>query len=65
MCHMAVIRPANAPVADGDAFAVVVVVFDDHEDDLQVVVVVVSGLALNGTSYYGKLRTVKNGGSWL
>ena len=23
-----------------------------------------SGLALNGTSYYGKLRTV-NGGSWL
>ena len=24
-----------------------------------------SGLALNGTSYYGKLRTVRSGGSWL
>ena len=24
-----------------------------------------SGLALNGTSYYGKPRTVRSGGSWL
>ena len=24
-----------------------------------------SGLALNGTSCYGKLRTVRSGGSWL
>ena len=24
-----------------------------------------SGLALNETSYYGKLRTVRSGGSWL
>ena len=24
-----------------------------------------SGLALNGISYYGKLRTTKSGGSWL
>ena len=24
-----------------------------------------SGLALNGISYYGKLRTAKSGGSWL
>ena len=24
-----------------------------------------SGLALNGISYYGKLRTVRSGGSWL
>ena len=24
-----------------------------------------SGLALNGTSYYGKSRTVRSGGSWL
>ena len=24
-----------------------------------------SGLALNGTSYYGKLRTSRSGGSWL
>ena len=24
-----------------------------------------SGLALNGISYCGKLRTAKNGGSWL
>ena len=24
-----------------------------------------SGLALNGTSYCGKLRTVRSGGSWL
>ena len=24
-----------------------------------------SGLALSGTSYCGKLRTAKNGGSWL
>ena len=24
-----------------------------------------SGLALNGTSYYGKLRTASSGGSWL
>ena len=23
------------------------------------------GLALNGTSYYGKLRTARSGGSWL
>ena len=24
-----------------------------------------SGLALNGISYYGKLRTARSGGSWL
>ena len=24
-----------------------------------------SGLALNGTSYYGKLRIARSGGSWL
>ena len=24
-----------------------------------------SGLALNGTSYYGKPRTARSGGSWL
>ena len=24
-----------------------------------------SGLDLNGASYYGKLRTARNGGSWL
>ena len=24
-----------------------------------------NGLALNGISYYGKLRTARNGGSWL
>ena len=24
-----------------------------------------SGLALNGTAYYGKLRTARSGGSWL
>ena len=24
-----------------------------------------SGLALNGISYYGKMRTARSGGSWL
>ena len=68
----------NMLILLGEALAIVEQNFSDATSDVHTNLIVVtmkggndgkttskSGLALNGTSYYRKLRTARSGGSWL